>query len=141
MTITPAKATTVATSAPPPFQLDPQVRDGSILALVTLGFPKRQAQARVDAVTVWSSAEAVIKAAELDPRIVAITAAMAGPTGLIPFQQHFPDRFFDVGIAEQHAVTSAAGMAMFLCVQWSKSGLVAWPQLWLPNWLLKGLAW
>jgi 1-deoxy-D-xylulose-5-phosphate synthase len=57
-------------------------------------------------------AEAVIKAAELDPRLVAITAAMAGPTGLIPFQQHFPDRFFDVGIAEQHAVTAAAGMAM-----------------------------
>jgi 1-deoxy-D-xylulose-5-phosphate synthase len=43
---------------------------------------------------------------------VAITAAMPGPTGLIPFQQHFPDRFFDVGIAEQHAVTAAAGMAM-----------------------------
>ncbi|HUF96957.1 MAG TPA: 1-deoxy-D-xylulose-5-phosphate synthase [Ilumatobacter sp.] len=58
-------------------------------------------------------AEAVIKAAEEDPRIVAITAAMPGPTGLIPFQQHFPDRFFDVGIAEQHAVTSAAGMAMW----------------------------
>lgn len=58
-------------------------------------------------------AEAVIKAAELDPRIVAITAAMPGPTGLIPFQQYFPDRFFDVGIAEQHAVTAAAGMAMW----------------------------
>jgi 1-deoxy-D-xylulose-5-phosphate synthase len=57
-------------------------------------------------------AEAVIKAAELDPRIVAITAAMAGPTGLLPFQQHFPERFIDVGIAEQHAVTAAAGMAM-----------------------------
>jgi 1-deoxy-D-xylulose-5-phosphate synthase len=57
-------------------------------------------------------AEAVIKAAELDPRIVAITAAMPGPTGLLPFQQHFPERFFDVGIAEQHAVTAAAGMAM-----------------------------
>ena len=37
---------------------------------------------------------------------------MAGPTGLIPFQTRFPDRFFDVGIAEQHAVTGAAGMAM-----------------------------
>jgi 1-deoxy-D-xylulose-5-phosphate synthase len=57
-------------------------------------------------------AEAVIKAAELDPRVVAVTAAMPGPTGLLPFQQHFPDRFFDVGIAEQHAVTAAAGMAM-----------------------------
>ena len=43
---------------------------------------------------------------------MAITAAMPGPTGLIPFQDRFPDRFFDVGIAEQHAVTAAAGMAM-----------------------------
>jgi 1-deoxy-D-xylulose-5-phosphate synthase len=43
--------------------------------------------------------------------IVAITAAMLGPTGLNEFQKHFPDRTIDVGIAEQHAVTSAAGMA------------------------------
>ena len=50
--------------------------------------------------------------AEADPRIVAITAAMPGPTGLIPFEARFPDRFVDVGIAEQHAVTAAAGMAM-----------------------------
>jgi 1-deoxy-D-xylulose-5-phosphate synthase len=57
-------------------------------------------------------AEAIIKEAELEPRLVAITAAMAGPTGLLPFQAHCPDRFFDVGIAEQHAVTGAAGMAM-----------------------------
>ena len=57
-------------------------------------------------------AEAIIKEAEADSRIVAITAAMPGPTGLLPFQARFPDRFFDVGIAEQHAVTGAAGMAM-----------------------------
>jgi 1-deoxy-D-xylulose-5-phosphate synthase len=57
-------------------------------------------------------AEAVIKEAEADPRLVAITAAMPGPTGLLPFQAHFPDRCFDVGIAEQHAVAGAAGMAM-----------------------------
>ena len=57
-------------------------------------------------------AEQVIKLAEADPRVVAITAAMPGPTGLLPFQDRFPDRFFDVGIAEQHAVTAAAGMAM-----------------------------
>jgi 1-deoxy-D-xylulose-5-phosphate synthase len=57
-------------------------------------------------------AEAIIKEAEADPRVVAITAAMAGPTGLIPFETRFPERFFDVGIAEQHAVTGAAGMAM-----------------------------
>jgi 1-deoxy-D-xylulose-5-phosphate synthase len=44
--------------------------------------------------------------------VVALTAAMPGPTGLLPFQARFPTRFFDVGIAEQHEVTSAAGMAM-----------------------------
>ena len=44
-------------------------------------------------------------------KIVAITAAMLGPTGLDKFAQSFPDRTIDVGIAEQHAVTSAAGMA------------------------------
>ncbi|NCW91037.1 MAG: hypothetical protein EBV80_02675 [Acidimicrobiia bacterium] len=57
-------------------------------------------------------ADALIKEAQTDQRIVAITAAMPGPTGLIAFQSHFPDRFFDVGIAEQHAVTFAAGLAM-----------------------------
>ncbi|MFN6121568.1 MAG: 1-deoxy-D-xylulose-5-phosphate synthase, partial [Actinomycetes bacterium] len=57
-------------------------------------------------------ADAIIKEAEADRRVVAITAAMPGPTGLLPFQARFPDRFFDVGIAEQHAVTGAAGMAM-----------------------------
>ncbi|MEI8240975.1 MAG: 1-deoxy-D-xylulose-5-phosphate synthase, partial [Actinomycetota bacterium] len=57
-------------------------------------------------------ADAIIKEAEADERVVTITAAMPGPTGLLPFQARFPDRFFDVGIAEQHAVTGAAGMAM-----------------------------
>ena len=46
------------------------------------------------------------------PDVVAITAAMLHPTGLAAFGQEFPDRIFDVGIAEQHAVTSAAGLAM-----------------------------
>jgi 1-deoxy-D-xylulose-5-phosphate synthase len=54
----------------------------------------------------------MVKEAEAHPQLVAITAAMAGPTGLIPFEARFPERFFDVGIAEQHAVTGAAGMAM-----------------------------
>ncbi|MGA5135344.1 1-deoxy-D-xylulose-5-phosphate synthase [Streptomyces olivoreticuli] len=44
--------------------------------------------------------------------IVAVTAAMPGPTGLARFAERFPTRFFDVGIAEQHAVTSAAGLAL-----------------------------
>jgi 1-deoxy-D-xylulose-5-phosphate synthase len=55
---------------------------------------------------------AILKAAERDRRVVALTAAMPGPTGLLPFQARFPTRFFDVGIAEQHEVTAAAGMAM-----------------------------
>jgi len=46
-----------------------------------------------------------------NPAVVAITAAMLGPTGLDKFAQNFPDRTIDVGIAEQHAVTSAAGLA------------------------------
>jgi len=53
----------------------------------------------------------LVRLAERDNRIVAITAAMRDGTGLGPFAEAFPDRFFDVGIAEQHAVTVAAGMA------------------------------
>ncbi|OMC50807.1 1-deoxy-D-xylulose-5-phosphate synthase [Mycobacterium sp. IS-2888] len=57
-------------------------------------------------------ADALIEYAKLRRDIVAITAAMPGPTGLTAFGQRFPDRLFDVGIAEQHAMTSAAGLAM-----------------------------
>ncbi|HEX2024098.1 MAG TPA: 1-deoxy-D-xylulose-5-phosphate synthase [Acidimicrobiales bacterium] len=57
-------------------------------------------------------AEAIVNAADGDDRIVTVTAAMAGPTGLLPFENRHPERFLDVGIAEQHAVTAAAGMAM-----------------------------
>ena len=56
--------------------------------------------------------DALIAAAEDDPRIMAITAAMPDSTGLLPFAARFPDRLLDVGIAEQHAVTAAAGMAL-----------------------------
>ena len=56
-------------------------------------------------------AQELIKRAEIDPKIVAITAAMPSGTGLDLFQQRFPERTFDVGIAEQHAVTFAAGLA------------------------------
>ncbi len=56
-------------------------------------------------------ADALVNEAERDPRIVAITAAMPSGTGLDVFGKRFPDRTFDVGIAEQHAVTFAAGMA------------------------------
>jgi len=56
--------------------------------------------------------EALIKNAEVNDRVVAITAAMPYGTGLLDFKKRFPTRFFDVGIAEQHAVTFAAGLAM-----------------------------
>jgi 1-deoxy-D-xylulose-5-phosphate synthase len=54
----------------------------------------------------------LLRLGSTDERVVAITAAMVYPTGLHRFAQAFPDRCFDVGIAEQHAVTSAAGLAM-----------------------------
>jgi 1-deoxy-D-xylulose-5-phosphate synthase len=56
-------------------------------------------------------AQELIKHAERDPKIVAITAAMPSGTGLDLFGARFPERMFDVGIAEQHAVTFAAGLA------------------------------
>ena len=55
--------------------------------------------------------EALTDLAEADERIVAITAAMTAGTGLTCFAKRYPERFFDVGIAEQHAVTFAAGLA------------------------------
>ena len=61
----------------------------------------------------WTSvfAQELVEIGQENPKVVALTAAMLGPTGLTPFSQAFPDRTFDVGIAEQHATTSAAGMA------------------------------
>ncbi|GAB3648063.1 1-deoxy-D-xylulose-5-phosphate synthase [Corynebacterium nasicanis] len=67
-------------------------------------------QAKPDWTSVFTTA--VLDAAERREDIVAITAAMAGPTGLAAFAEAYPARFFDVGIAEQHAVTSAAGLAL-----------------------------
>ena len=62
----------------------------------------------------WTAAfsDELIKIAKKRRDVVAITAAMPGPTGLSAFGQRYPDRLFDVGIAEQHAMTSAAGLAM-----------------------------
>lgn len=78
------------------YKLPPRLNDEDVA-------PQSFTQAFSDALTAIASA---------DDRVVAITAAMAGPTGLLGFQKRFPKRFFDVGIAEQHAVTAAAGMAM-----------------------------
>lgn len=55
--------------------------------------------------------EEMVRHAAVREDVVAITAAMSGPTGLGPFAEHYPDRFYDVGIAEQHALTSAAGLS------------------------------
>lgn len=64
--------------------------------------------------TSWTSvfADELISLASRRRDVVALTAAMPGPTGLSAFRDRYPDRFFDVGIAEQHAMTSAAGLAM-----------------------------
>jgi len=61
----------------------------------------------------WTNvfSEEITQIGRENPKVVAITAAMLGPTGLDKFAQSFPDRTIDVGIAEQHAVTSAAGLA------------------------------
>ncbi|MCL6475761.1 MAG: 1-deoxy-D-xylulose-5-phosphate synthase [Firmicutes bacterium] len=56
-------------------------------------------------------ADELIRIAEENPKVVGITAAMPDGTGLVKFQEKFPERYFDVGIAEQHAVTFAAGLA------------------------------
>src|SRR5262249_10182384 len=57
-------------------------------------------------------AEEIVKLGGERDDLVAITAAMLHPVGLAPFAEAYPDRCFDVGIAEQHALTSAAGLAM-----------------------------
>ena len=56
--------------------------------------------------------DALLTAAARHPEVVGITAAMGSSTGMLDFAREFPDRFFDVGICEQHAVTFAAGLAM-----------------------------
>lgn len=55
--------------------------------------------------------ETMVELAKENDRIIAVTAAMPEGTGLVPFSREYPERFFDVGIAEQHGVTFAAGMA------------------------------
>ncbi|HWV48777.1 MAG TPA: 1-deoxy-D-xylulose-5-phosphate synthase [Microbacterium sp.] len=63
--------------------------------------------------TGWTDifSESLVQAGERDPKVIAMTAAMLRPTGLAPFAERFPERVYDVGIAEQHAVTAAAGLA------------------------------
>ncbi len=72
-----------------------------------------QGKAQRKSGTSWSDAfgSIAVELAKEDPRIVAVTAAMADGTGLVRFREVHPDRFFDVGIAEAHAVAFSAGMA------------------------------
>ena len=71
--------------------------------------PAEKNPSRFHGVVVFS--KTICQLAEKDPKITAVTAAMPDGTGLKRFSRLYPDRFFDVGIAEEHAVTSAAGMA------------------------------
>lgn len=77
---------------------------------VETGMPLARARARLSYSEAFGSA--MCREAAERPELVAITAAMGGPTGLLPFSERYPERYFDVGIAEQHAVTAAAGMAI-----------------------------
>jgi 1-deoxy-D-xylulose-5-phosphate synthase len=74
--------------------------------------PEEEAKAPFEGISYTKAfVKSLIQLAREDERIVAITAAMPSGTGLTDFQKEFPDRFFDVGIAEQHAVTFAGGLA------------------------------
>ena len=75
------------------------------------GIQKAKSAARAAAYTAVFG-KAIVKLAEHDPRIVAITASMPDGTGLVPFAEKFPDRFLNTGIAEQHSVTLAGGLAL-----------------------------
>src|SRR6185437_13686802 len=77
------------------------------------GFDPETGVARPSAGRTWTSVfgEEIVRLGEESDDVVAITAAMCEPTGLGAFSRRFPDRCFDVGIAEQHALTSAAGLA------------------------------
>jgi 1-deoxy-D-xylulose-5-phosphate synthase len=77
------------------------------------GFDPATGTARASSGASWTKVfgDELVSLAEQRDDIVAITAAMCDPTGLGPFKARFPERIYDVGIAEQHAMTSAAGLA------------------------------
>jgi 1-deoxy-D-xylulose-5-phosphate synthase len=92
----------------------PAEKDGMKLHAVTpfdkiTGLPPKVENAKPSYTKIFG--DAIIELAENNNKVLTITPAMADGTGLIKFQQKFPDRFFDVGIAEEHAVTFAAGLA------------------------------
>jgi 1-deoxy-D-xylulose-5-phosphate synthase len=78
------------------------------------GFDPATGRAPASSTRRWTAvfSDEIVRIGEERDDVVAVTAAMCEPTGLGPFARRFPNRYFDVGIAEQHAVTSAAGLAM-----------------------------
>ncbi|BAU22976.1 1-deoxy-D-xylulose-5-phosphate synthase [Caldimicrobium thiodismutans] len=94
----------------PPAEADPETFHGIGPFNLETGRPLKSEGAPPSYTEVFG--DTLVKLAELEPRLIAITAAMKSGTGLKKFAQKYPDRFFDVGICEQHAVTFAAGLAL-----------------------------
>ncbi len=94
----------------PPAESNPELFHGVSPFDSNTGEVNKKATSRPTYTSVFSNA--LIREARRDERIVAITAAMMDGTGLIPFAKEFPDRCFDVGIAEECAVTLASGIAL-----------------------------
>jgi len=93
----------------PPAEKDPSAFHGVAPFFVRDGSARKSEGLKETYTDVFS--RKITELAEKDKRITAVTAAMPAGTGLAAFSDRFPDRFFDVGIAEEHAVTFAAGMA------------------------------
>lgn len=94
----------------PPAEADPETFHGIGPFNLETGRPFKTEGAPPTYTEVFG--DTLIELAEIEPRLIAITAAMKSGTGLKGFAQKFPERFFDVGICEQHAVTFAAGLAL-----------------------------
>ncbi len=91
----------------PPAEENPSVFHGVGPFDVRTGSPKKASKPTYTGIF----SKTLVEIAERNPKVVAITAAMPEGTGLSRFAERFPERFFDVGIAEQHAITFAAGLA------------------------------
>lgn len=92
-----------------PAEIDPTAFHGTGPFEITTGKPQYTPDTNKSYTKVFG--ETIIELARQNDKVIAVTAAMPEGTGLTGFRETFPDRFFDVGIAEQHAVTFAAGMA------------------------------
>ncbi|MCS7199968.1 MAG: 1-deoxy-D-xylulose-5-phosphate synthase [Caldimicrobium sp.] len=94
----------------PPAEADPETFHGVGPFDITKGKPLKSPNEPLSYTEIFG--KTIVRLAEIEPRLVAITAAMKTGTGLKEFAERFPERFFDVGICEQHAVTFAAGLAL-----------------------------